>query len=303
MADSIMLWHSSVQVDPANFLLLAKAVALMAIVYSAGWIVTFRLKTDRSRPGLIIKRCGQAMKNLSQAFVLFLPLLFANCLFMYLATATNRPLMDSDFAAIDAGLGFDWVSTVRLLNSSPAAASILMYTYHVVGQLMVLILFFLALSPYSDDLMEYIAVIAVSAVFTGVLMLAFPTAGAYAFYKPSHEVYSNFTGVGGLLHLQTLNDLRSGNPFLFQMSKVTGLVSFPSFHCALGVMLVYGFRRIRWLACFVGMVIAIMIPATIPEGGHHFSDAIAGILVGFASIAIVRALSPKRRYAISLVAN
>ncbi|SDA94002.1 PAP2 superfamily protein [Mesorhizobium qingshengii] len=273
----------------------------MSALYAAGWVVTFRLKSDHSRLALGITRCGEAIKNLSTALALFLPLLFLNCLFMYLAAATNKPLMDSSFAYIDAALGFDWLAAVRTLNSSSIVASVLMFSYHAIGPLMIGLLFLLALSSDADALMEFIAMIAVSAVFTGSMMMAFPTAGAYAFYAPSHETYSNFTGMGGLLHLQTLTTLRSGRPFVFHIAGAMGLVSFPSFHCALGIIVAYSYRRIYWLAAVVGALVAIMIPSTIPEGGHHLTDAIAGILIGLACIAIVRAVSTKRRHATTLV--
>jgi membrane-associated phospholipid phosphatase len=292
-ADLLMLPYSSVEVDPSGLIILAKTLALVAAIYGLGWIVTFRLRSDRSRLALGMNRYSESLKTLSQALALFLPLSFLDCLFMYLATATNKPLFDSNIAAIDGALGFDWLAVVQALNSSSIMASILMFAYSAIGLLMIGLLFLLALSSDADALMEFIALIAVSSVLTGFLMMAFPTAGAYAFYTPPHEAYSNFTGMGGLSHLQTLAALRSGSPFVFHINKVMGLVSFPSFHCALGIIMAYSCRRTYWLLAPIGVLVAIMIPATIPEGGHHLTDAIAGILIGLASIAIVYAVNKK----------
>ncbi|WP_246678198.1 phosphatase PAP2 family protein [Mesorhizobium sp. B1-1-7] len=301
VADLLMLSHSWVEVDPSGFIILAKTLALVTAIYGLGWIVTFRLRSDRSRLALGMKRYSESLKTLSQALALFLPLSFLDCLFMYLATATNKPLVDSNIAAIDSALGFDWLAVVQALNSSPIMASILMFAYTAIGLLMIGLLFLLALSSETDALMEFIALIAVSSAFTGFLMMAFPTAGAYAFYAPPHDAYSNFTGMGGLTHLQTLGALRSGSPFVFHINKVVGLVSFPSFHCALGIIMTYSCRRTYWLLVPVGVLVTIMIPATIPEGGHHLADAIAGILIGLASIGIVSAVSTRRRPAATLV--
>jgi membrane-associated phospholipid phosphatase len=125
-------------------------------------------------------------------------------------------------------------------------------------------------------------------------MAAFPSAGAYAFYSPPPELFSNFTGAGGLSHLQTLTALRSGEPFGFRVTAMKGLVSFPSFHAALGIIQVYCLRRNPRLMVLVGAVVAVMIPSTIPEGGHHLIDTIAGVAVGLVSIAAIRIATARR---------
>jgi membrane-associated phospholipid phosphatase len=174
------------------------------------------------------------------------------------------------------------------------AASILVFCYHAIGPLFFGLFVLLGFSPEPEALQELNALLAVSVGLTGVLMAAFPAAGAYAFYSPPPETFSNFTGAGGLAHLQTLTALRSGEPFSFRVTEMKGLVSFPSFHAALGIIQVYCLRRNPWLMVPVGAVVAIMIPSTIPEGGHHLIDTITGVAVAIASIVAIRVASGRR---------
>jgi membrane-associated phospholipid phosphatase len=293
-ADLASLPFSSVRVGPSNFIDLAVVAAVVLAIYSAGWIVTRRLIGDQSKIAAGIQRAAFAIQHMALALALFIPLSFASCLFMYLGSATSGPLMDAPLASMDAALGFDWLSAVQAANSPEIAASILKFCYHAIGPLLIGLFALLASLPKPNALYELNALLAVSAVLTGVLMVAFPAAGAYAFYTPPPETFSNFTGAGGLSHLQTLTELRSGEPFTFRAAETIGLVSFPSFHTTLGMIQVYSLRRIPWLMIPVGAVVAVMIPATIPEGGHHLVDIIAGAAVAAVSIACVRAVNAER---------
>jgi membrane-associated phospholipid phosphatase len=80
-----------------------------------------------------------------------------------------------------------------------------------------------------------------------------------------------------------------------------GLVTFPSFHTTLGILIVYAVRDFKVLAIFVGALNAVMIVATMPEGGHHLVDVLAGAGVALASISTVRYAVRSRQYATTLV--
>jgi membrane-associated phospholipid phosphatase len=91
-------------------------------------------------------------------------------------------------------------------------------------------------------------------------------------------------------HYSELMTLRSGEPFQFLVTKSEGLVTFPSFHTALGLIIVYALRGMIWLAIPVAVVNALMTVGTLPEGGHHLSDVIGGAAIGLISIATIRAV-------------
>jgi membrane-associated phospholipid phosphatase len=117
-----------------------------------------------------------------------------------------------------------------------------------------------------------------------------PSAGAYAYYSPPEHIFSNYSGIGGLAHLKTLMTLRSGEPWDFLVTRSMGLVSFPSFHVALGIILIYTFRRTLFLMIPVAIINALMVLATLPEGGHHLSDTLAGAAIAAFTLLVVRVI-------------
>ncbi len=87
---------------------------------------------------------------------------------------------------------------------------------------------------------------------------------------------------------QTFNMLRNGSLSVIDLSALQGIVSFPSFHTMLGVMTVYPLRDTRWLMIPVLLVNATMIVATMPVGGHHLADVLAGAGLTIGAIFLVR---------------
>lgn len=289
MASAIILWlpNSNLSIGPENFVAFGQIVAALVALYLLSLFVLRRVAHDPSAPAAWIKKISGVLQTILVVAAILAPFMFATSVLMYLGSATASPLVDADLAAIDAALGLDWVATVSWLNQSPTVSAILMRCYYSVALQMAAVLLFLSVIDRVKAL-EFTAIICLTIFLTELTMAAFPSAGAYYFYRPDPSIYSNFTGAGGLLHLHELMALRSGQPFALTVS--TGLISFPSFHTALGIMIVYAVRKWIFLLIPAVVVNAIMIVATIPEGGHHLSDIIAGAAVTVMAIFAVRSV-------------
>ncbi|MGX5831690.1 phosphatase PAP2 family protein [Mesorhizobium sp. 43Arga] len=291
LIDVLWLPFSTVNFSPRNWLDLGR----VAIGLSAAWAVAKfaikRLGSDASTAASIIRHFSKSLLMLVSAALAFIPLTVATSVFMYLATASARPLVDEKLATLDAMLGFNWVSFLAASNQSAVWSSALFWTYHALGPQVPIVLLVHLMRQRQDRVFEFIALMAVSSLFTGPLMAIFPAAGAYAFYKPAPELFSNLTAQAGMWHYSTLLSLRSGAPYELIVSNAEGLVTFPSFHTALGILVVYALRDIRPLFVAALIVNAIMIVSTLPEGGHHLVDVIVGAAIGLLSVAIVRRLS------------
>lgn len=253
----------------------------------ASAIALHRLRSDTSPIASVIKYLCGCLRIVVVSAAAFIPLAISTTVFMYLASATSRPLADPVLASIDSGLGFDWQSFLATTNQ-PTTASVLVFAYHALAFQMPLILLVHAVRNQRERALEFVALLAVASVFTGALMALAPAEGAYAYFKPAPGLFSNFTADAGMWHHHVLMALRSGEPFDLIMTKGTGLVTFPSFHTALGLAVVYAARTIRPLFVVLALVNAAMIVATLPEGGHHLIDVIAGTIIGILSIIAVK---------------
>ncbi|TPK85402.1 phosphatase PAP2 family protein [Mesorhizobium sp. B2-4-17] len=210
----------------------------------------------------------------------------------YLATATSRPLLDSYLAAGDAGLGFDWVSYVRLLNDYPSIDHVLSIAYNSLSVQLLLLPAILALTARSDRLEEFVAHYGVAGCLMCLVTMAVPAAGAFEFYHPSPEILSSFGPGASTRHLEQLHALRTLKPFLLEHPE--GLVSFPSFHSTLAGIFAYSMRGIRYISLPVYALNAMLILATFPEGGHYLVDVLAGLAVAAVAIQFVRWIAQVR---------
>lgn len=286
VADVIWSRNSDISLDPRSWGEFAKVMAMLAVVFLAMRTVERRLSEDRSRPGRLISYSAESIKSLAANAFLLIPIGFASIYFMYLAADTDRPLMDETLAAIDAGIGFNWLSFLELTNSHPAIASALVFAYHSVGPQIPLLIVLLAFTD-RVRLTEFMATMAVSSAFTAAAMSLVPAAGAYAYFQPVAADFSNFTAKAGVWHLAELTRLRGDEPVGLLVSQAEGLVTFPSYHTALGIMMTYALRKLPLVAWPVGVLNAMMLVSTLPEGGHHLIDVFAGAAVGALTILCV----------------
>jgi membrane-associated phospholipid phosphatase len=200
------------------------------------------------------------------------------------------PLRDGALASLDAALGFQWPLFLGAANANPWFSRTLVVAYHSVGPQIPLVFIILAAVRHEARLREFVALIAITSLLTGIGMALVPAAGAYAYFKPPPEAFSNFTNHAGMWHYTELVQLRSGEPFVYLADRTKGLVTFPSFHTVLAIVVTYAFRDYRWVFPPLAALNTLMIVATVPEGGHHVIDVIAGIAIALVSVAFMRVL-------------
>nr|WP_208101989.1 phosphatase PAP2 family protein [Burkholderia sp. D-99] len=82
--------------------------------------------------------------------------------------------------------------------------------------------------------------------------------------------------------------LHSGQLRQFCLPESQGLVSLPSFHVMLALLLAYVVRHVRHVFLASVVLHVVMIVSTPTQGGHYLADVIAGIVFGVLSIAVVR---------------
>ncbi|MBZ7923452.1 phosphatase PAP2 family protein [Ensifer adhaerens] len=288
--DVVWLPISTISLDPRNFGRLAKAASAALAAYLIGRLVLYRLRDESSWAARAMRWAADSLIVLAAVSMIFLPLGFVSAIFMYIASATQVPLVDGNLAALDAALGFDWRSFLETTNGSPPVAWALVIAYHSLAPQVIGLFLLYSAVRRADKALEFVALLAVSSVFTGLLMAMFPAAGAYAYFDPAPETFDAFTAQAGMWHYSELLRLRSGESFNLFVANAQGLVTFPSYHTAVGIMIIYSLRSLRWVAAPIAVLNAVMIVGTLPEGGHHLSDVVAGAIVAVVSILVVRAV-------------
>jgi hypothetical protein len=209
----------------------------------------------------------------------------------YLSMATGRPLADGGLMAADRAIGFDWFVHYRWLLHHAAAAKILQIAYDslVYQGLYFGVLF--GVMGKRQELREMFWLVAVAGLFTCAGAALFPALGPFKTFGVKAEF------------LPAMAQLRSGN-LHFALSRLTGVVSFPSFHTTMALLYIYGFRRAGAIGWVMAVLNVVMMPAIPFFGGHYLVDMLAGGAVAIASLAVVKAWPvltspavPSREYA------
>lgn len=250
--DVIWLTYSSLSVERAG---------VRTAVCGTGFLIAIAVfygVTKRSEP---IQRTAMAAAQC----IAFMAI---GAVLSYLVTATNAPLVDHVLLSADARLGFDWTAWAGWVDSRIGVHWFLAISYWLLFPELILCLMWLPLAGSADEL---IGLIIVSALIT-ILCSGFLPA------------------IGHLPHasqVASVKALRAGTMHVIQLSHAQGLITFPSFHTALALVLVYASRTSRVLfriTCVVTVCVLLSVPS---EGGHYLSDMIGGVAVAIVAAAIV----------------
>jgi hypothetical protein len=198
----------------------------------------------------------------------------------YLCVALAPPSIEADLVRFDALLGFHWPDLYRWVRAHTGLQSVLAFAYHASIVQLIAVPFILAIARRHDDLAEFIALFAFALLVAVVVSTPFPAQSAFV-----HFGIADANTASTVSHYDLL---RSGRLRQLSLSESQGLVSLPSFHVMLALLLAHAVRHVRYLFPASVVLNAVMIVSTPTQGGHYLADVIAGIVFGVLSIAVVR---------------
>jgi hypothetical protein len=206
----------------------------------------------------------------------------------YAATSLNRPLWDDVFIAWDQALGFDWRHWLDVLNEHPKINLVLALAYHSMWPQLVLVIVALVTVRDYRRLDVFLLAFGFSAVITVVIAGFMPALSPLAHFAITPADHPNIVlAVPREFEAQALA-LRDGSMRLIELGEAQGLVTFPSFHTVVAVLLLLGFRHVpylRWVSLVLNVLMLISIPI---EGSHYLVDLIAGIGVAWLAWGLAR---------------
>lgn len=235
------------------------------------------------------------LRNFDITFVLLAGasyILFAGPVFRvfnHLSMTLAFPWADNWLSAIDANLGFDWLSFLIWLDNKDTLLSMMDASYLALDKYSATFyIFFAAISERRKACFELIALFALASIFCMVIGMFVPAQAAMTYYAPDLSEFRNLHANIGVYHIEPFTYLRGDVPPVLSLSDLPGLVTFPSFHTAMGVVLIYVARWRWWLFVPSLAINLLMIGSTLVFGSHYFIDLIGGTAVTLLAIAILR---------------
>lgn len=185
----------------------------------------------------------------------------------YAGASLAMPLQDDTFAAIDAALGFEWLSYAKWCASVPWLDTLQRLAYNSqISQAFLTVPVLAAWAPGRNR--EMLVALYLSLAATIVIFALLPTLG------PA-ELHGFSTPQGAII-----TALRDGVP---GPHPYAGIISFPSYHTAMAVLFTLAHRGLPtfWPVAALNLLMLTAIPNI---GDHYLTDMIAGVGVAIAGI-------------------
>ncbi len=217
-------------------------------------------------------------------------------LFAMKALWVANPLIDPHLAAIDAAIGFDH----RRFLENLAARSWVPWALKII-YLASVPLIFLAGVIHSlrldlERVNELTLVYAGTLAFTVVISIVTPAIGSFAHYGLEPGLTRLLPPASGVYHLEDFARVRAGavtvDPY-----AMNGVVTFPSFHMAMAMIIAMTFRAIPIANVIALGVSALTMVSAIMSGGHFLADLIGGAVVTAAVMLWHQRAAPRARAA------
>ena len=210
----------------------------------------------------------------------------------YLAAATNLPLIDHAFDAIDRAASLDWMALLGWMNGHPALYAILRPIYLSLTLQMTIVTLCLAFSGRLIGLRVYLIAFILSALVTIALSAVLPAVGVWPYYGLT-QAASPHVMPAVSTSWPVFYGLREGSIRALVAVGSEGIITFPSLHAALAVILIVALWPIpvlRWVILTLNLV---MLAATPIDGSHYFIDVFAGIVTAALCILAARMIAAK----------
>jgi PAP2 superfamily len=234
------------------------------------------------------RRRNGGIANMAEACALWFAFTPAVAVMSYLAASCAFPLQDVMMERLDRAIGFDWSAWHDAVLDRPILSWLLLLAYSsLIPQTMLSIIYFPA-TDRSARIGELLLLAAATAAATLLISAIWPTLGPCAAKGPSFGACAA-NGGGDVTYLRDVLALRAGGPWHFELSAMEGIVTMPSYHTVMAVLLTYAFRRTGLVGYGIAILNLVMLLSIPPIGGHYLVDVLAGVALALGAIAVQRA--------------
>lgn len=252
--------------------------ALLGALFGLGQYFKYR----RQRPDL------HAMCDIALQIVLVLLL---GVLLTYAATAANFPYRDAELHRLDQIMGLDRSAYLNIFRAQPWLNDIVAVAYLTLLPQFAIVPIILLAAGKTAQAHRLLFAIGIALLLTSTIATFVPAVSAFYYLDLTPPAIATLALDFQTL-LRTIEALRSSAMQTIRLDDLQGLITFPSFHTAGGVLLAwaaFAIPYVRW----IGLVLNIaLIAATPVVGAHYFVDLIGGGAGAMISIAAARQIYP-----------
>lgn len=282
---ALLLLLTDFRIAPQGYLV----IGAVAAVYGAlGYYNAVSPK--RQNPGVVFALTAIAQMVLAIALMTSIT---------YIATSANLPLQDRTLLEIDRAMGFDFRGYLQFINDRPRLVHLFETGYRAISWPILVIVVVLPLLGWYRRTGEFICAFMLALIATTCISTLVPATGIY---ETMGIVPNDFPSIIPQAYYEGMREipaLRDGALRVLDLFRLSGVLTFPSFHAASAILYLWIFWSARWLRPVNLFCNGVMIVATPVDGGHYGIDVIAGIVLAAVAIFTARRISAALSVSIS----
>jgi membrane-associated phospholipid phosphatase len=206
----------------------------------------------------------------------------------YVGAAADLPLRDSDMIWVDRHLGFDWLAVMSNLDHAWRWLSVLNGAYATFTAQLIGAAFVLVIAGKMRELDRFFIIFACASIIAEALSVVIPTLGPI-WALADNARFTNLPTLGRTT-AEIVIALRDKTLGTIDFEAINGIISFPSVHAAVAIIVPYTLCWNKWLFWPIAALDAVMLVSAVPSGNHYLADLIAGVAVGVLAIGGGRAI-------------
>ncbi|MBR1150786.1 phosphatase PAP2 family protein [Bradyrhizobium sp. JYMT SZCCT0428] len=208
----------------------------------------------------------------------------------YVAAVTNWPLQDRALLAIDRAMGMDPEMIARYVNDREWLGALLVRSYTLIKIILVAIPLVLALTSRFVRLQVFVLAFSLTLIMTLLISTFTPAVGTYYGLNIDPAQFSSLDASMYQAQLRDILALRDGSLRHLELLKITGIVSFPSFHAASAVLYIWALWPVRYVGGAAVVLNILMMASTPVIGAHYMIDVFGGVALAVIGICLAKYL-------------
>jgi membrane-associated phospholipid phosphatase len=215
----------------------------------------------------------------------------------YIGASFGLPLQDHWFEAADRAIGFDWSGLLAWMNAHPLIHPMFREIYMSLMPQTVMVILALAWAGRLAWLRIFVLAFLLATLVTIAIAAVVPAEGVWGLRRLHAADYQHIVPATRDLHLRIFFGLRDGSYRLLMALGSDGIITFPSLHAALALILaaaLWPLALLRWIGLALNMLMLVSIPV---DGGHYFTDVLAGLIIAGLSLVAAKTIVARAHHA------
>jgi len=208
----------------------------------------------------------------------------------YVAGVANWPLQDHTLLAIDRAMGMDPQTIARYVNDHDWLGGLLVRSYALIKIMLLAIPVVLALTARFVRLQVFVFAFSLTLIMTLLISTFTPAVGTWYGLMIDPAQFKSLDASMYQAQLRDILALRDGSLRHLELFKITGIVSFPSFHAASAVLYIWALWPVRYVGGAAVILNLMMVASTPVIGAHYMIDVFGGVALAVIGIWLAKYL-------------